>query len=397
MTRLTSSYVGGPLDAVASTRVSEPLREARESEEQEWLERRAQRQERRRQRAAGSRSSRRRDRDADQTRESRRDSSSERMRDDARTSDRRTVGREARRPLGPSFTPISFEPSWPAAEQVSAHMGESTAGEVTRRGERRARPELRLVPLQPSPYASGRRNSFDGYDDFDSYDDYDSFDGHDAFDYDDPADFDEGLPYGDLSERRASRRARRASQQFRPQPSRAEEPSYEVRSAFYTEEDYREQRGLPGSESRRRAVREALVNIPRVVGSAAVRALGHMHFLVVAGLIVATLVLLYGPVRDLYIANRRLAVLQATYEALLVENDSIRGELEALQTREGIENEARERGFVQAGETKVIVEGLPEELQAQDGAVAAVADIEVPDEQPWYIQVLDKVFAYEGG
>ena len=77
------------------------------------------------------------------------------------------------------------------------------------------------------------------------------------------------------------------------------------------------------------------------------------------------------------------------------ENDSIRGDLELLQSREGIENEARARGYVEAGETKVIVEGLPEE-EEQEG-VPVMTDVVVPDDRPWPQVLLDRLFGYTPG
>ena len=109
-------------------------------------------------------------------------------------------------------------------------------------------------------------------------------------------------------------------------------------------------------------------------------------------LAVMTAFMLYAPARELYVANRRLDTLQATYEALLEENDTIRSDLELLQSREGIENEARARGYVVPGETKVIVEGLPED--DDQGALEYLEPIELPDTRPWYTKLLDQLFNY---
>ena len=128
-----------------------------------------------------------------------------------------------------------------------------------------------------------------------------------------------------------------------------------------------------------------------VVGAASHIHKGGVMFVLVVALTVAVL---FAPLRDLYIANRRLDTLQETYDALLAENDSIRAQLESLQTREGIENEARARGYVEPGETKVVVNGLPQS-EEEDAAAAAVHDIELPDNRPWYVRTLDSIFGYE--
>ena len=51
---------------------------------------------------------------------------------------------------------------------------------------------------------------------------------------------------------------------------------------------------------------------------------------------------------------------------------------------------------VEVGETKVLVEGLPEE-PASSAAAKALADVEVNEECPWYITLADRVFGYEPG
>ena len=137
-----------------------------------------------------------------------------------------------------------------------------------------------------------------------------------------------------------------------------------------------------------------VIAIPHTLVSGLVSAVRHVHLrglLVLGGLAVAGL-MLYAPVRDLYLASRRLDTLQATYDVLLEENNQIRKELETLQTRDGIENEARARGYVEPGETKVVVEGL---TQAEDPATAyMIEDIELPDDRAWYIRILDELFGY---
>ena len=148
----------------------------------------------------------------------------------------------------------------------------------------------------------------------------------------------------------------------------------------------------PGAARRREAVVGALTAVPRAAMNGLVALLAHTRGLFVLILALMTAFMLYAPARELYVANRRLDTLQATYEALLEENDSIRGDLELLQSREGIENEARARGYVVPGETKVIVEGLPED--DDQGALDYLEPIELPDTRPWYTKLLDQLFSY---
>ena len=172
---------------------------------------------------------------------------------------------------------------------------------------------------------------------------------------------------------------------------------YDDYDEFDYEDDY-DYDERPGLVSRiwqgLRAVVGLVIAIPRAIVSGLVSAVQHVHLrgLIVLGAIALAGLMLYGPVRDLYLASRRLDTLQATYDILVEENNQIREELELLQTRDGIENEARARGYVEPGETKVVVEGLPEE---EDPATAyAIHDIELPDDRAWYIRMLDDLFGY---
>lgn len=173
------------------------------------------------------------------------------------------------------------------------------------------------------------------------------------------------------------------------------ETAWEARAAIFTEDDLYAVRGVPGSRRRREAVSSGMRNVSAGMGSVLEAVTAHLRGTLLLCVVVLVVFMLYAPARNLYVANRRLDALQATYDALLEENDSIRGELELLQTREGIENEARARGFVDTGETKVVVEGLPEQTGHQGSAATVIADVEVEDASPWYVHVLDALFGYE--
>lgn len=156
---------------------------------------------------------------------------------------------------------------------------------------------------------------------------------------------------------------------------------------------------ISGSESRRSAVVSALRMVPEaiggavLVGGAAVVSHIHRRGLMVMLALALTVAMLFSPVRNLYVAHRQLQTIEQTYGVLSEENDKIRSQIEALQTREGIENEARERGYVTPGETKVLVEGL--EMEESDAAAEAVAELEVPDERTWIVRLLDSLFGYD--
>ncbi len=136
------------------------------------------------------------------------------------------------------------------------------------------------------------------------------------------------------------------------------------------------------------------------VASTALPALSRARELVLAcdrrvmlacGALLLVVWFLYPPVRSLYVANRQQEVLAMELETLEDRNEELMEDIEGLQTREGIEQEARELGYVSPGEVAVEVEGLEEpEEQSVDGDV-------VPDDStwPWYVRVADFLFGFD--
>lgn len=118
------------------------------------------------------------------------------------------------------------------------------------------------------------------------------------------------------------------------------------------------------------------------------------HAVIVVGFLAVVLIFLYGPVRSLYAATRDEQVYSAQLAELNASNEALRAEVDTLQSREGIEDEARKRGYVPKGETPVVVDGLEVDDRGTADA-AASADLTLSDEDPWYVDVLDVVFGYE--
>ncbi len=112
----------------------------------------------------------------------------------------------------------------------------------------------------------------------------------------------------------------------------------------------------------------------------------HELLCIAVGVLVAAALLLYGPAATYYRAWRAGLDLQAQYDALAQSNDQIKQQNDALLTRKGIEEEARRRGYVGAGETGVVVEGLPDDSTSSSDATP---------EYPWYVGVGDVIFGYE--
>ncbi len=157
------------------------------------------------------------------------------------------------------------------------------------------------------------------------------------------------------------------------------------------------------ADARRRASREAaapegVVDRARAVGGAAagvgqsVVAFFARHRILTATLAVgvAVVVMLFGPIRDCYVATRTNEDLRTRYEALQGQNSEFTNDISRLQTREGIEDLARERGFVGADETSVTVQGLPEEKKS--GAAGKPTYV---DNRDFTQRTLDGIFGYD--
>ena len=112
----------------------------------------------------------------------------------------------------------------------------------------------------------------------------------------------------------------------------------------------------------------------------------HKKLTVFICIVGVLLVGFYGPVQGYYRAIRDAQELQITQQE--VEHKNLNEDVNRLQTQEGIQDKAHERGYVSEGETSVSVEG-----------VGNTTTDNKPKEQkrpenPWYIKLLDFVFGY---
>lgn len=104
-------------------------------------------------------------------------------------------------------------------------------------------------------------------------------------------------------------------------------------------------------------------------------------------------VTVFGAARKYYSAWRDAGILEVRYQVVSEQNASLTDELESLQTLEGIEDEARRRGYVYPDEQAVVAEGVEEE-QVADPTLVDKAVEEYEASQPWYVHVLDGLFGY---
>ena len=120
----------------------------------------------------------------------------------------------------------------------------------------------------------------------------------------------------------------------------------------------------------------------------------HRLPVIIAAVVIATVVMLYGPACNLYAAWRSGLDLQATYDATTQSNDQLTSDVNALMTPEGVQDLARERGYVGEGETGVVVEGLSDDsAEATPMGAGTVVSADVP----WYVGVADTIFQYHAG
>lgn len=111
----------------------------------------------------------------------------------------------------------------------------------------------------------------------------------------------------------------------------------------------------------------------------------RLPFVILAAVLVV-IAMLYGPARIYYQAWRSGLNLQSQYDALVQSNEEVQQQNDRLLTLDGIEDEARKRGYVSEGETGINVQGLTEEDSTSDTTTTS---------NPWYVDVLDTIFFYK--
>lgn len=126
-------------------------------------------------------------------------------------------------------------------------------------------------------------------------------------------------------------------------------------------------------------------------GAAGIARFFRVPVIVCAAVLVA-LALLYGPARDLYCAWRENGALQEQDVKTLSEKEQIQEDISDLTSKDGVKDQARELGYVEDGETRIIVEG-GEEPEEPD-VVASHDDDEGEDRG--YLGFFDFFFGYEG-
>lgn len=110
---------------------------------------------------------------------------------------------------------------------------------------------------------------------------------------------------------------------------------------------------------------------------------------VVCLVVVAIALGVVGPVHDFYVARRTGDVLEQKKAYIEEKNSELEAERDSLFTEEGVETQARKRGYVSPGEVGVNVEGL-EQKEVEDPS----KPVEYPDSRSWFDKMLDTLFGF---
>ncbi|MGI6754570.1 MAG: FtsB family cell division protein [Atopobiaceae bacterium] len=143
--------------------------------------------------------------------------------------------------------------------------------------------------------------------------------------------------------------------------------------------DLRDAEDAAGTRKRDRAsqgARSALDVASRVIfeikaapGRAADLVRTHRVVSAAALVVLVIVVAVWGPTKNYYVAWRQSQELAQKYDELNTDNQQLTDEVDRLQTREGIEEEARRQGYAKEGETTVRIEGsTSQDADSSDGS-----------------------------
>lgn len=205
---------------------------------------------------------------------------------------------------------------------------------------------------------------------------------------------------GSMTDDRAGnpRREQRERPRRPERPAAEEAPSQERGQERPSQREVRRPRPQPRPQPRvtaRDRASAAFAGVRSFPGRVVAWVSRHRRLSVAFACVVLAVVMVYGPVQRYYVAWREAGDLQAEADALNADNDALRSDLSRLQSKEGIEDEARRRGYTYSGEESTTAEGVSDDQN--QGSSGMESDFSAADiEQPWYIHVLDFIFVYEG-
>ncbi len=122
----------------------------------------------------------------------------------------------------------------------------------------------------------------------------------------------------------------------------------------------------------------------------------HRALSIAMATVLVAVAMLYPPARAYYAAARVNSVLSSQLYDVNASNDSLQSDVSSLMTKEGIEDEARRRGYVSKGDTAVDMSGVSDSGGAtSDQASATSDDTASSAAEPWYLSALDAFFGYD--
>ena len=205
------------------------------------------------------------------------------------------------------------------------------------------------------------------------------------------------------------KRPQPASKHSAPKHSTARDesakPDYEVRPAVYTREEHKR------SASRHHTARsesseadfearpalyireEPKLSLRDRISKIDLSAPWIPIALLVTVTLAICVVMLYSPVRTYYAAWRDSCRLEIAYNVVKDQNSELNHEISRLQSREGIEDEARRRGYVHSNE-EALVTDVPPAASTTDPEVVNQKLAAYEEQQPWYIHTLDSLLGY---
>ena len=205
----------------------------------------------------------------------------------------------------------------------------------------------------------------------------------------------------EVNSSRASRSSRpsRMRQMTRSSAPLSQNPTSVQNPSFLSNLSNSAQTPSSGASSKR-AVRRSYKNRSRATSQHALSAqVGQLVGIIstilsrkiwVVCLVIAAIALgVLGPVHDFYVARRTGDVLEQKKAYIEEKNAELEAERDSLFTEEGVETQARKRGYVSPGEVGVNVEGL-EQKDADDPS----KPVEYPDSRSWFDKMLDTLFGF---
>lgn len=209
----------------------------------------------------------------------------------------------------------------------------------------------------------------------------------------------ESADFGSRESRRASSGGTSAAYRDMPRRERARGVVAANRPSREASSRGRAVSGRAASEARRHTTGEGedhrrTANVASQAQGVLAWAMEHRALSIALVAIVALALMLYPPIKALYGASRTSALLSTQLSSVTATNDTLQGEVDNLMTREGIEDEARRRGYVAEGDTPVDMSGVEDSGGASSDSTVSTDESAPAASDPWYVSALDFIFGY---